>query len=188
MRFMETAVRGAFAIDLDLRADHRGFFARTWCALEFQARGLNPRIAQVNISASRLRGTLRGMHLQLAPCREAKTVSCVRGAIYDVVLDLRPDSPTFLRWAAVELSAGCRRSLHIPEGCAHGFQTLEADSEVLYFMSELYSPSHGRGVRYDDPAFGIEWPLPVEALSEADRTWPAFEPKAWAATHREAGG
>jgi dTDP-4-dehydrorhamnose 3,5-epimerase len=176
MQFTETRVRGAFAIDLDPRTDERGFFARAWCRNEFQKQGLTAQIAQVNVSSNPEKGTLRGLHFQLPPFQEAKTVSCTQGALYDVVVDLRPDSPSFLRWAAVELTAGNRRMFYIPEGCAHGFQTLAAETEVLYFISEFYSPAHARGVRYNDPAFGIDWPLPAAALSEADRNWPDYEP------------
>jgi dTDP-4-dehydrorhamnose 3,5-epimerase len=174
MLFTETTVSSAYLLDLERRADHRGFFARAWCQKEFEARGITARIAQVNVSANARKGTLRGMHYQLPPHREAKVVSCTRGAIYDVVLDLREESPTFLRWFAAELTAENRRMLFIPEGCAHGFQTLTDDAEVLYLMSEFYAPRHGRGVRYDDPAFGIAWPLPVKCISDADRAWPDY--------------
>jgi dTDP-4-dehydrorhamnose 3,5-epimerase len=175
MIFTETAVRGAYVLDLERRSDARGFFARAWCSREFEARGLTPRLAQVNVSANVRKGTLRGMHYQRPPHREAKVVSCIRGAIYDVVLDLRRDSPTYQRWAAAELTAESHRMLYIPEGCAHGFQTLTDDAEVLYLMSEFYAPGHSAGVRHDDPAFAIEWPLPVACISDADRAWPAYD-------------
>jgi len=175
MIFAATKVAGAYLVDLECRSDQRGFFARAWCSKEFEARGLTARLAQVNVSGNARKGTVRGLHYQLAPYREAKIVRCSRGAIYDVAVDLRPDSPTHLRWAAVELTAGNRRMLYVPEGCAHGYQTLTDDTELLYLMSESYSPEHARGVRYDDPTFGIEWPLAVENLSEADRSWPDYQ-------------
>jgi dTDP-4-dehydrorhamnose 3,5-epimerase len=175
MKFTECRVSGAYVIDLDRRSDERGYFARAWCQREFEARGLNPRIVQINVSANARKGTLRGMHFQRPPAREAKVVSCTRGAIYDVVLDLRPDSPTYLCWDRAELTMTNRRMFYIPEDCAHGFQTLADDTEVLYFMSGFYSADHATGVRHDDPAFRIEWPLAVSAVSEADRNWPAYE-------------
>jgi dTDP-4-dehydrorhamnose 3,5-epimerase len=174
MFFTETRVKGAYVIDLERRADDRGFFARAWCQKEFQTQGLTARLTQVNVSFNVRKGTLRGMHFQLRPRQEAKVVSCTRGAIYDVVVDLRRDSPTHMQWAAVELTAGNRRQLYVPEGCAHGFQTLDDNSELLYLMSEFYSPEHARGVRYNDPSFGIAWPLAPECLSEADRAWPDY--------------
>jgi dTDP-4-dehydrorhamnose 3,5-epimerase len=175
MIFTRTRVHEAYVIDLERRTDERGFFARAWCEKEFAAHGLAPRLAQVNVSFNARKRTLRGMHYQASPCAEAKVVSCTGGALYDVVLDLRPESPTYLRWDAVELTAGNRRMLYVPEGCAHGFQTLADDTVVLYFMSEFYSAEHARGVRYDDPAFGIRWPLSVGTISEKDLTWPDYE-------------
>jgi dTDP-4-dehydrorhamnose 3,5-epimerase len=174
MIFTKTRVKSALVIDLERRVDERGAFARVWCQKDCEAQGLVPRLAQVNVSWNVRKGTLRGMHFQLSPHAEAKVVSCTRGAIYDVVLDLRRDSPTYLVWDAVELNAGNRRMLYIPEGCAHGFQTLEDETELLYLMSEFYSPEHARGVRHNDPAFGIRWPLPVASISEADRLWPDY--------------
>jgi dTDP-4-dehydrorhamnose 3,5-epimerase len=175
MIFAETRVRGAYEIDLERREDERGFFARTWCLNEFKSLGLTARIVQVNVSHNKHRGTLRGMHYQAAPREEAKVVSCTQGAVFDVVLDLRPDSPTYLAWAAAELSATNHRALYVPEGCAHGFQTLADDTQLLYLMSEFFQTEQGRGVRHDDPAFGIEWPLAVSRISDADRHWPAFQ-------------
>ena len=174
MIFTETPLKGAYLIDMEKRGDERGFFARAFCEREFAQHGLSNRIVQANNSLSARKGTLRGMHYQRAPHQEAKVVGCIRGAIYDVVLDLRPDSPTYLRWAAAELTAENHRSLYIPEGCAHGFQTLMDGAEVLYLMSEFYAPGHAAGVRYDDPAFAIEWPLPVACISDADRAWPDY--------------
>jgi dTDP-4-dehydrorhamnose 3,5-epimerase len=173
MTFVETRVQGAFIIDLERRADQRGYFARAWCKQEFEAHGLTARITQVNVSQNAHKGTLRGMHYQ-AHVPEAKVVSCTKGSIHDVVLDLRRDSPTYLLWAAVQLTAENRRMLYVPEGVAHGFQTLSDDTELLYFMSEFYVPEYARGVRYDDPAFGIVWPLQVTTISDADRAWPDY--------------
>jgi dTDP-4-dehydrorhamnose 3,5-epimerase len=174
MLFGETGVRGAYVIDLERRVDDRGFFARAFCRREFEAAGLNSQLAQVNWSANSRAGTVRGLHYQLAPHRESKIVCCTRGALYDVVLDLREGSPSYRKWAAVELTAENRRLIYIPEGCGHGFQTLADDTELLYLMSEFYSPAHARGIRYNDSAFGIKWPMPVACISDADATWPDF--------------
>lgn len=174
MRFVETRLPGAFVLETEPIRDERGFFARTFCQREFEARGLDPRIAQCNLSYNRRRGTLRGMHYQAAPHAEAKVVACVRGAIWDVVVDLRPDSPTFRAWFGLELAAGSGRALYVPEGFAHGFQTLTDDAEVFYQMSEFYHPESARGVRWNDPAFGIEWPLAEPEMSPRDRQWPDF--------------
>jgi dTDP-4-dehydrorhamnose 3,5-epimerase len=179
MIFTEAKVKGAYIIDIDAHADQRGFFARAWCEKEFAALGLAARIAQMNVSFNTQKGTLRGMHYQDAPAREAKVVSCTRGALYDVVLDLRPESCTYLKWDAAELTADSRRMLYVPEGCAHGFQTLMDNTEVLYLMSEFHSPRKAHGVRYDDSTFGIEWPLAVMSISDKDRTWPDYCNSAW---------
>jgi dTDP-4-dehydrorhamnose 3,5-epimerase len=154
--------------------DERGFFARSFCAREFEARGLDPRVAQCNISFNRRRGTLRGLHFQRSPHAEAKLVRCTHGAVYDVVIDLRPDSPRFLTHFGVELSASNRKMIYVPEGFAHGFQTLEDDTEVFYQMSVPFFPEAAGGVRWNDPAFAIEWPLEVSAISEGDRSHPDF--------------
>lgn len=172
MKFQETAIDGAFAIDLEPWRDERGFFSRAWCQREFLARSLKDRIVQVNVSGNVAKGTLRGLHYQAPPNQEVKIVSCHRGAIYDVAVDLRPASSTYLKWAAVELTAENRRRFYIPEGCAHGFQTLTDDTEVLYLMSAFYSAEHARGRRFDDPAIGVDWPLAVTTISAADRSWP----------------
>lgn len=177
MIFTETRVRGAYAIDLERRIDERGFFARTWCQDEFRAHGLIARLAQINVSHNACRGTLRGMHYQQPPHEEVKVVSCTQGAIYDVVVDLRRDSPTYLAWDAVELTAENGRMLYVPAGCAHGFQTLTDDAQLLYLMSEFHSPAQARGVRHDDPALSIAWPLPVTCISDADRRWPDYQPE-----------
>ena len=174
MTFTPTPLAGAYVLELDRREDERGFFARAFCQREFAERGLNPRIAQCNVSFNAKRGTLRGMHYQAAPHEEAKVVRCTQGAVWDVIVDLRLASPTFKRWHGVELSAENRRALYIPEGLGHGFQTLSDDAEVLYLMSEFYHPDSARGVRWDDPAFGIAWPLPSPRVSERDRGFPRF--------------
>lgn len=175
MVFSETGLPGAFVIDVEPHADERGFFARSWCQREFDARGLRSRLVQCSISGSRHRGTLRGLHYQAAPCEEAKLVRCTAGAVYDVVVDLRPDSPAFRQWHAVVLSAANHRALYVPEGCAHGYLTLADNTEVLYQMSEFYEPAAARGVRWNDPAFGIAWPAPVRVISERDRGYPDYD-------------
>lgn len=172
MTFRELPQAGAFVIDPDRVEDDRGFFARTWCAEEFASRGLNPRLAQCSVSYNRRAGTLRGMHFQADPHAEAKLVRCTRGGIYDVIIDLRPDSPTFRSWAGVELTADNRRLLYIPEGFAHGFQTLADDTEVFYQISVPYHTASARGVRWDDPAFGIRWPRPIAVISPRDAAYP----------------
>jgi dTDP-4-dehydrorhamnose 3,5-epimerase len=176
MIFTETKLQGAFIIDVDRIEDERGFFARTWCQREFEAHGLCTQLVQCNISFNKHKGTLRGMHYQAAPHAEAKLVRCTSGTIYDVIIDLRPDSPTFKRWVAVELRADNRRMLFIPEGFAHGFQTLAHDTEVFYQMSQFYVPEYARGVRWDDPAFGVSWPAEKRIISERDRGFPDFLP------------
>lgn len=174
MIFIETELKGAHIIELERREDNRGFFARTWCQQEFAAHGLVARIVQVNLSYNHTRGTLRGMHFQTAPYAETKLVRAVRGAIYDVIIDLRPDSPTYKRWIGVELTADNHRALYVPEGFAHGFQTLEEHTDVLYEMSAFYTPLAASGLRYNDPAFDITWPLPVSIISERDTSWADF--------------
>jgi dTDP-4-dehydrorhamnose 3,5-epimerase len=174
MIFTETTLKGAFMIEPERRHDERGFFARTWCQREFEAGGLSPEWVQCNVSFSRQRGTLRGMHYQAAPYEEAKLVRCTMGAIYDVIIDLRHESPTFRRWLALELTADNRRMLFIPQGFAHGFQTLADDTEVFYQMSQFYAPEYARGVRWDDPAFGVSWPAEKRIISERDRGFPDF--------------
>jgi dTDP-4-dehydrorhamnose 3,5-epimerase len=175
MIFHRMKLPGVVEIELDLHRDERGFFARSWCQNEFEAEGLNPKTVQCNVSFNEKKGTLRGMHYQAAPHAEAKLVRCTRGAIYDVVIDLRPESPSFKRWVGVELTSDNRRMLYIPEGCAHGFLTLEDQTEVFYQMSEFYHPKLARGVRWDDPTFQIVWPVKVEVISERDGTYPDFE-------------
>ncbi|MFV9503996.1 MAG: dTDP-4-dehydrorhamnose 3,5-epimerase [Oscillochloridaceae bacterium umkhey_bin13] len=172
MNFIETKIPGAYIIELKPFVDERGAFMRSWCANEFAANGLAAQMVQANISSNRLRGTLRGMHYQHAPHAEAKLVRCTRGAVYDVALDLRPESPTYRQWTAVELDADTPRLFYIPEGCAHGFMTLADDTELMYQVSAFYAPGNEGGVRYDDPAFGIEWPLAVSVISAKDQNWP----------------
>lgn len=175
MIFTPLQLEQAWLIDIEPKEDERGFFARTWCRLELAARGLDTGIAQESISVNRRRGTLRGFHFQRAPHDETKIVHCTRGAIFDVLLDLRPQLPTFLRWQAVELTAENRRAVYIPPGCAHAFQTLTDDAEVAYRISAFHAPQAAGGYRYDDPAFAVAWPLPVSVISERDLAWPAYQ-------------
>jgi dTDP-4-dehydrorhamnose 3,5-epimerase len=169
MRFTGTAIRGAFIVEPELIEDERGFFSRLWSEEEFAKQGLTPRVVQCNTSFNKRRGTLRGMHYQVSPHEEAKLVRCIKGAIYDVIVDLRTDSESFHKWIAVELTAQNRRMLFIPAGCAHGFQTLEDDTEVTYQMSEYYHPESACGLRWNDPALGIDWPLEVTVISQRDK-------------------
>lgn len=174
MRFVACELGGAFVVELERREDSRGFFARAWCRREFAEHGLVTEIAQINTSLSKQRGTLRGLHRQLPPHGETKLVRCTAGALYDVIVDLRPDSPTFKRWIGIELSAANDRMLYVPAGFAHGFVTLTDDTVATYLVSEFYTPAAESGVRWDDPAFGIVWPVPIEAISDKDREWPDF--------------
>lgn len=174
MVFTPTPLEGAYIIELERFTDERGFFARSFCQTEFSAHGLNPRVAQCNVSFNRRRGMLRGMHIQVAPFGEVKLVRCTRGSIYDVIIDLRPDSPTFRRHFCEELTASNGKQMYVPEGFAHGFQTLEDDSEVFYQMSQFYEPDYGRGVRWNDPAFGIQWPVADPIMIHRDRNYPDF--------------
>jgi len=174
MIFKEARLKGAYITEIEPLEDERGFFARTFDQKEFEERGLNPCIVQCNVSYNKKRGTVRGMHYQIAPYQEAKLVCCTKGAIYDVALDLRLDSPTLKQWIAVELTAENRRMLYIPEGFAHGFQTLEDNTEVFYQMSEFYHPESAKGVRWNDPAFGIVWPDDIRVISDKDRQYTDF--------------
>jgi dTDP-4-dehydrorhamnose 3,5-epimerase len=174
MTFTETELKGAFVVGVRKIEDERGFFARGWCRKELEGAGLNPNLAQINFASSLKKGTLRGMHFQVAPDAEAKLVRCTRGSIFDVIIDLRPDSPTHGRWIGVDLSAENYLMLYVPEGFAHGYQTLTDDAEMYYMTSAFYAPSAARGVRFDDPAFGIQWPLPVAVVSDADKQWPDY--------------
>ena len=174
MIFNETKLKGAFVIDIEPFEDERGFFARSWCRKEFEAHGLNPDLVQCNISFNKKKGTLRGMHYQAPPHEEAKLVRCTMGAIYDVIIDLRNNSETYKKWIACELSAENRRMLYVPAGCAHGFQTLEDNTEVFYQMSEFYHPECATGVRWNDPAFSIDWPDDVRLISARDKCYKDF--------------
>lgn len=181
MIFTQTDLKDAYVIDLERHEDERGFFARSWCVREFEEMGLDTALAQCNLSYNARKGTTRGMHYQRPPHVETKFVRCVRGAIYDVIIDLRPDSPTFRQWIGVELTAGNRSMLYVPKGFAHGFQTLTDDTEIFYMMSELYAPDYADGLRWDDPLFDITWPGEVRSMSEKDRDYPdstleKFEP------------
>lgn len=172
MRFIETALPGAYIVELEERADDRGFFARTFCVREFSELGLTTRVSQCNLSFNRRRGTLRGLHYQAEPAAEAKLIRCIAGAVHQVLVDMRPGSPTFLRHIAVELSAANRRAVYLPELFAAGMQTLEDDTELMYQVSEFHTPEAERGLRFDDPAIGITWPLAVTEISPKDGAWP----------------
>ena len=174
MVFHETAIGGAYLIEPECLRDARGFFTRLWSASDLAARGLVSRFDHASVSFNLRKGTLRGLHYQAAPFAETKLVRCTRGAVYDVAIDLRPGSPTFKRWVAAELSAENRQTFYIPAGCAHGFQTLADDAEIMYLIDAEYSPAHGRGVRWNDPAFGIRWPEDVRTMNDRDRDYPDF--------------
>jgi dTDP-4-dehydrorhamnose 3,5-epimerase len=174
MIFQELPLAGALVIDIERREDTRGFFARAWCRREFEARGLRAQPVQTNISYNRRRGTVRGFHYQAPPYGEAKLIRCTRGAIHDVIIDVRPSSPTYAKHHAVQLSAERYRMLYVPEGFAQAFQTLQDETEVTYQVSEYYTPEAERGIRHNDRAFGIDWPLEVTVISDKDRSWPDF--------------
>ena len=176
MIFTETPLAGAFIIDLEPRRDERGFFARAWCARELEAHGLETRIAQCDISRTVRRGTIRGLHYQRAPHAEVKVVRCIAGAVWDVIVDLRPTSRTYMQHLAVELSADNHRALYVPTGFAHGFQALTDDVELFYQMSEYYVADAGAGVRWNDRAFGIAWPIDDPFMNDRDRNYPDFAP------------
>jgi dTDP-4-dehydrorhamnose 3,5-epimerase len=178
MRFTETAIPGVIIVEIEPHSDERGFFARSWCEREAGLHGLSLETVQCNISFNHRKGTLRGMHYQVAPFEETKLVRCTAGSLYDVAVDIRADSPTFGRHVGVELTAGNRRMLYIPRGCAHGFLTLDDDTEVSYQMSSVYSPDHARGFRWNDPLFGVHWAAPIDVISDRDRTYPDFAPPA----------
>jgi dTDP-4-dehydrorhamnose 3,5-epimerase len=184
MIFTETALKGAFIIDIEPRADNRGFFARTFCQREFEAHGLKPIIAQSNIAFNRQKGTIRGMHFQCPPAAESKFVRCTRGGIVDIIVDLRPESPTYLQHICVELTADNHRSLFVPERFAHGYQALEDNTETSYQMGEFYAPGVEGGLLYSDPALRLSWPLPVTEMSEKDRAWPLLESQGTALRNR----
>lgn len=175
MIFQQTPLQGGYTIDLEKRGDDRGFFARLFCEKEFHQAGLESRFVQINNSFSGKRGTLRGMHYQLPPAGEVKVVRCIKGSLFDVIVDLRPDSPSFKRWFGAELSAENRRMMYVPRGFAHGFVTLTDDVEAFYLVSAFYSPANERGLRYNDPAVGIEWPLEPSEMSDKDFLWPDLD-------------
>ena len=174
MEFIETHLKGCFLVRPKRIEDQRGFFARAWCQDEFSKHGLNPNATQLNVAFSLRRGTVRGIHYQVKPYEEAKFVRCTRGAIYDVVVDLRDDSPTRGQFYGAELTADAGTMLYVPEGCAHGYQTLVDNTEMYYMTSVRYAPEAAKGVRFDDPVFGIKWPEPVSIISEQDRNWPSY--------------
>ena len=176
MQFIETKIAGVFVLEIERKEDARGFFARIFAREELKGHGLFDEFPQHNVGYNHIKGTLRGMHFQREPHAETKLVRCTHGSVIDVALDIRAKSPTFKKWVAVELSAENHRMLYIPEGCAHGYQTLEDASELSYLTSQLYMPQSATGFRFDDPAFAIDWPLPVSCISDADRRWPDFTP------------
>ncbi len=169
MIFKETNLKGAFIIEIEKKVDNRGFFARTWCRKEFEAYDLNLQLFQANVSFSKRKGTLRGMHYQVAPYEESKLVRCTSGAIFDVIIDLRPDSPTYRQWLGMELTSENYKMLFVPKNFAHGFQTLKDNTEVIYQVSQFYSPESERGIRYNDPTFGIKWPIDAQVVSDKDK-------------------
>jgi dTDP-4-dehydrorhamnose 3,5-epimerase len=177
LRFIETGLPGAYLIELERREDHRGFNARTWCEREFAQHGLTSRPAQANLIFNQTKGTLRGMHYQLPPHAESKLFRVTRGAIHDVIIDLRPSSPTYEQWRSFELAADDYTMLYVPENFAQGFQTLDDDTELVYQVSEFYAPEYERGLRHDDPAFAIDWPLEVQTMSVKDKEWPDYQRK-----------
>lgn len=174
MVFVDCRIAGAWTIDPSRHVDERGYFARAWCYDEFKAHGIEFVPVQANMALSLLRGTIRGLHYQVAPALEAKLVRCTRGAIFDVIVDVRRGSPTFRSWFGVQLSAENGRMLYLPEGCAHGCQSLEDNTEIHYMASSVFAPGHTRGARFDEPAFAIDWPLPATVVSHQDKSWPAF--------------
>jgi dTDP-4-dehydrorhamnose 3,5-epimerase len=174
MIFTETQLKGAFVIEIKKIGDERGFFGRSWCKNEMEEHGLNGNIAQINTSLSKFKGTLRGLHFQIAPHQECKMIRCTRGAIFDMIIDLRPDSPTFLKWHGEELTMDNHKSLYSPHGFAQGFITLTDDAEITYFTTQLYAPGMDRGVRYNDPQIGIRLPLQPVVISDKDLNWPDF--------------
>ncbi|KAF3362572.1 dTDP-4-dehydrorhamnose 3,5-epimerase [Chlamydiales bacterium STE3] len=183
MLFEQTKLPGSFLIDLEKKGDERGFFARFFCTKEFENQGLETNFIQVNNSLSAKKGTLRGIHYQLHPKSEVKLVRCISGSLFDVIVDLRSDSPTFGQWFGAELSAENRRMMYVPRGFGHAFLTLQDDTEALYMVSESYSPSHERGLRWDDPRFGIQWPMKPIVISDKDQNHPFFDPNYHLKTH-----
>lgn len=175
MKFEPTPLKDAWIVALDPISDGRGFFSRTFCRKEFEAHGIETNVAQCNTSFNKLAGTLRGLHYQADPASETKLVSCTRGALYDVIVDMRPDSPTYLQHFGIELTPENKKMLFVPRNFAHGFLTLEPDTQAYYMVGEFYTPEYERGLRYDDPAVGIKWPIPVNEISDKDKSWPLLE-------------
>ena len=177
MIFTETKLKGAYVLSIEKLEDERGFFARSWCRREFEKHGLNPQLVQCNISFNSHKGTMRGMHYQVKPYEEAKLIRCTTGSIYDVIVDIRPHSPSYKQYLGIALTPENHKMLYVPEGFAHGFLTLDDNTEVFYQMSEFYAPDHARGFRWNDPVFGIEWPANVQVISDRDRDYPDFNVK-----------
>lgn len=175
MIFTETKLKDSYILEIKKMEDARGFFGRSWCQKEFEEHGLVPCVVQANVSYNKKKGTLRGMHYQIAPYEETKLVRCTRGALYDVIIDLRPDSPTYKQWLGVELTADNYKMLYVPKGFAHGFITLEDNTEATYQVSQFYTPGAEGGIRYNDPLFGIEWPVEVTVISDKDKSWANYE-------------
>lgn len=173
--FKEAKLNGAYIIQLETIEDNRGFFARAWCKKEFEEKGINSNLVQCNISYNKIKGTLRGMHYQISPYQEAKLIRCIKGAIYDVIIDLRKESKTYMQWLGVELSDSNMKALYIPEGFAHGFITLTDDTYVFYQVSEFYNPDYERGILWNDPTFNIKWPVDVKVISEKDKSWRIYK-------------
>ncbi len=175
MKFTEMGLNGAYVIEIEKLTDERGFFARSYCRNEFEAQGLTPELVQANVSFNIKKGTLRGMHYQISPYEETKLVRCTRGAIFDAIIDLRPESPTYKKWFGVELTADNYKMLYVPEKFGHGFQTLLDNTEVTYQVSQFYTPGAEKGIRWNDPAIGIDWPIPVTVMSAKDKNWPEYK-------------
>ncbi|MCX2980944.1 dTDP-4-dehydrorhamnose 3,5-epimerase [Halieaceae bacterium IMCC14734] len=188
MKFVPTQLEGAFVVEPEPQSDERGFFARLYCRQEFERQGVNEPMVQSSLSHNALPGTLRGMHFQLLPSREAKLVRCQQGRMFDVIVDLRPSSSTFMQHVGVELDSRSHNALYVPAGFAHGFQTLESNTDVLYMMTEYYAPQLSAGARFNDPAFGIDWPLPVSVIATRDREYPNFDATAYASNYLHALG
>jgi len=174
MIFIETNLLDAYIIEIEKREDERGFFARAWCKKEFEGHGINSDWVQANLGFSKKRGTLRGLHYQIVPYQEAKLMRCIKGAIFDVIIDVRPESPTYKRWLGVELTADNHKMLYIPAGFAHGYLSLVDNIETFYQVSQFYTPGAEQGIRWNDPAFGIEWPLEAQVISDKDKSWPDY--------------
>jgi dTDP-4-dehydrorhamnose 3,5-epimerase len=175
MKFTPTEIADVFVVELEKREDDRGFFARGFCQREFEEHGMVSQVVQANISYNKYKGTLRGMHYQVSPYEETKFLRCTKGAVYDVIIDMRPESLSYMKWFGVELTDKNYKMLYVPRNFAHGFQTLEDETEVMYLVSEFYAPQSERGVRFDDPAFNIQWPLEVAQISEKDAAWPNYQ-------------